>query len=325
MSKKQSAKAKQANKSISEALGNRGSIVLPQASAALEPEGLVDDDEDMLALDVNVTRETLEGTPVRVLTFLKAVGTSASIRASIAARGYRREDHMEGWKLLHAVSGYQDPEAPDDDTSVRDAIQQLDEWDEGGFQIVAATLKHRFPEQASFLLKGLKPATGAAAVLGVKQLLDRLDALETGEGRSATRETAQAALAILAQRGIDSTQRQRLRDLIKVAESAPEISLPDAQSAAKADAAHVKRLMALRAWFEEWSSITRVAIKRRDYLIRLGLARRHPKSPEPTTSAQANSAHMGTAAANLAAASGNATAGIANATAAMTNATPVSA
>jgi hypothetical protein len=43
---------------------------------------------------------------------------------------------------------------------------------------------------------------------------------------------------------------------------------------------YLQKLTALRAWFEEWSGIARVAIKRRDYLIRLGLARRHAKAAE---------------------------------------------
>jgi hypothetical protein len=33
-------------------------------------------------------------------------------------------------------------------------------------------------------------------------------------------------------------------------------------------------LVALRAWYEEWSEIARVAVTRRDQLIRLGLASR---------------------------------------------------
>ena len=50
---------------------------------------------------------------------------------------------------------------------------------------------------------------------------------------------------------------------------------------ASSEAEYVNKLTALRAWFEEWSGIARVAIKCRDYLIRLGLARRHPKATEP--------------------------------------------
>ena len=38
-------------------------------------------------------------------------------------------------------------------------------------------LKRRFPEQAEFVFRGLAPATGAAAVLSVATLLERIEAL----------------------------------------------------------------------------------------------------------------------------------------------------
>jgi hypothetical protein len=243
---------------------------------------LVSEEEFRLPLDLSVTvsRETLEGTPVRVLVFLKGIGTSAAIRAAMATRGYNGQHHIEGWRLLHAVSGFHEIAAPVEDASVREAINQLDDWDEDGFQIIAATLRYRFPEQANFLLDGLQVSTGAAAVSGVKQLMDRLDALESGSGRDSSKQKDQAALRILAERGIDSKERQRLRALITVAESAPDLSLPDAASIHKSESTYLQSLMALRAWFEEWSGIARVAIRRQDYLIRLGLAKRRSPTAE---------------------------------------------
>jgi len=90
-----------------------------------------------------------------------------------------------------------------------------------------------------------------------------------------------AAIALLAERGINAAERQRLRNLIAVAESAPDLSLPDAETVAKSEATNLRNLMALRAWYEEWSGIARVVIKRRDYLIRMGLAKRRVLAVEP--------------------------------------------
>jgi hypothetical protein len=59
------------------------------------------------------------------------------------------------------------------------------------------------------------------------------------------------------------------------------LSLPDAEKVAKSEADTLRNLMALRAWYEEWSSIARVVIKRRDYLIRMGLAKRRVLAVEP--------------------------------------------
>ncbi len=56
-------------------------------------------------------------------------------------------------------------------------------------------------------------------------------------------------------------------------ESAP-VDPRDEAKRAEREKKHVASLVALRAWYEEWSEIARAAIKRRDYLIRVGLAKR---------------------------------------------------
>ncbi|HEY5956856.1 MAG TPA: hypothetical protein VIV60_09900 [Polyangiaceae bacterium] len=275
MSKKQVEKAKKAGNGPSKKhkKGDSANVSeqAPAPNVRADDADDIDEEIDVISLNVDVTRETLEETPTRVLTFLRAAGTSAAIQAAMATRGYNREQHLHGWALLHAVSGYQDTALPVD-SRVRDAIRQLDEWEADGFQVVAASLKHRYPEQAAFLLGG--PSNVTAAVPSVKQLLDRLDALESASDKQqASRTKDEAALSILAQRGIDAKERRRLRELVTAAESAPEVSAVDSEAVARSEALLVKGLVVLRAWFEEWSTIARVAIKRRDYLIRLGLAK----------------------------------------------------
>ena len=224
---------------------------------------------------VPVARDTLEGTPARVLTFLRAVGTSKSIRSLLVARGYTPTDHQEAWALLQAVSGSVDGHISEEpDLVVRDAINALDTWDEDGFRLIRAALTRRHPTQAAFVLNGLSAQQGAGAVLGVSRLLDRLDALERGPDRKATRKADHAALASLATRGIDDQERARLRGLVKAAQSASKVSPPDTTEADETAEKELAQLTALRSWFVEWSETARVAVKRRDYLIRLGLASR---------------------------------------------------
>lgn len=243
---------------------------------------------------ITVTKETLDQTPSRLLAFLSGVGMSDPIKLLLYARGYTEEEHHRGWALLHAASGFVDnAKAPPAtggvmSTSVRDAIDTLDMWDEDGFGLLRSTLTHRFPEQASFVLTGLGPSKGAAAVVGVKQVLDRLDALESSPDRKATRKADHAALATLAARGIDRAERERLRALITVAEGAAE----DPEGAARMSAQrtreeqHMKALVQARAFYEEWSGVARVVVKRRDQLMRLGLAKRRvKKSDKPATPA----------------------------------------
>jgi hypothetical protein len=273
--------AKQAEKAAKKALKAQSWAGASAPSSVMnEPEEL-----EELEIETTVSRETLESTPMRCLQFLKAVGTSAAIRGALATRGYAQDEHLEGWGLLHAASGFQQTTTPVEDTSVRDAIQLLDAWDEDGFRIIAVSLRHRFPEQAAFLLDGVSASTGAAAVLGVKRLLDRLDALENAPDRQSCREADHAALNLLAKRGIDERERSRLRLLVTKAESAPDVSLPNAADVARADASYLRKLVALRAWYEEWAAIAKVAVKRRDYLIRMGLARKHTRADETTTQA----------------------------------------
>jgi hypothetical protein len=240
-----------------------------------------------------VTRETLEATPGRMLPFLRAIGTSRAIRGLMMSVGYTAADHQKGWTLLHAVSGYSaGAELDDTDATVRDAIAAIDAYDEDFFRILRSALSHH-PEQAAFVLQGLSASVGPKSVLGVKQVLLRLDELEKGEDRKATRKADHAALATLAKRRIDEKERARLAALVADAESSGgDEPAPTAEDATQTDEEHVRALTALRAWYEDWSEMARVAVKRRDYLIRMGLANRKgakktkaaagdPKPPSP--------------------------------------------
>jgi hypothetical protein len=72
-----------------------------------------------------------------------------------------------------------------------------------------------------------------------------------------------------------------VRALIETAQRGmkPEDLIPavPAQEPAK-DGPKRQDLENLRAWFVEWSETARAAIRRRDYLIRLGLAKRQKRS-----------------------------------------------
>jgi hypothetical protein len=192
----------------------------------------------------------------------------------MAARGYTPKDQAEGWTLLHKVSGVTGADDPENtDIAVRDAISSLDNSDEDLYRITRAALTRLHPAQAAFVLKDLAPTTGPGAVLSVKNLLDRFDVLDQGRTPE-SKEEDRAALATLATRGITPEERARLRTLVKVAQSAAEVA-PDDSGAAEEQL--VADLVSLRVWFEDWSETARAAIKRKDYLIRMGLASRKSK------------------------------------------------
>lgn len=238
------------------------------------------------------TRQTLEETPERALTFLAGVGTNAGIRRILATRGYTAEEHKRGWKLLHAATGYEDAPvlSPPDDKAASQALAEIDSWDEPNFRIARAALGHTFPAQAEFLFHELAAATGAAALLSVRTFLERLDMLEGKlTGREHTdkqlKKQDQGAVTRLAERGITAAERDRLRKLLAVAEGGNRSESDSSKAAAEANAASREQaLLELRGFYDEWSEVAKVVITRRDYLIRLGLAQRkmNKKDEEPS-------------------------------------------
>jgi hypothetical protein len=216
---------------------------------------------------------------------MSAVSTNPTVRAILERRGYTDAYHEKGWELLLKASGYKRAAAPAlSRPGAAAAIAELDAWDEPHFRIARAALAE-FPDQRELVFTDLEPQTGAGAVVSITTFLDRLDHLENGKDRKATRKADHAALAKLSERGISEAERARLRGLLKVAMASPEPAAAKAPKEAKPAAAKDeeprKAKLALWTFYSEWSEIARADIKRRDYLIQLGLAKRKaPKKSE---------------------------------------------
>jgi hypothetical protein len=222
----------------------------------------------------------LDDMPARGLKLLGAISSNPYIRTALARRGYSDSTHEQGWSLVLKASGYRRPIAESlAKPEAAAAIAELDAWDEPNFRVARAALV-MMPEQRDFLFQDLEPQTGPAAVASVATFLDRLDELESGKERKATRKPDQAALDKLAERGIAKDERTRLRKLLAVATASPDA----AELPAKAPAGAAKGAMkaaepreakvALWAFWTEWSEVAKADIKRRDHLIQLGLAKR---------------------------------------------------
>lgn len=211
-----------------------------------------------------VTRATLEETPVRALEFLFGIGKTPIARTLIAARGYDAAEHKRGWALLESC-GARTLELAFTDDEVAKAEAELDQWDEGGIRLIRASFT-RHPAQAQFVLKGIVPATGAAAVINVGTLMKRIDEVEESPEGGPAIET-------LSRRGLTKVERERLKRLVVIAKNGTSPTVTPEQVAAE-DAAFENSLVELRQWYNEWAEIARLVIKRRDLLIRLGLAER---------------------------------------------------
>ena len=227
--------------------------------------------------DLLPSQTVLEECPARALTFLRGISQNPIIRALLAEAGYKDDDNRLGWKRLLAASGYTaEPTPPLTGSAAFDAMVALDNWDEDGFRRVRAALNHLHPEQAKFVFAGeLAAATGPAAVVSVATLLTRFDELENSKTRKATRTQDRAALDTLAKRGITKAERDRLQQLVDTAQGVQEPVAPAVTGTPSAEQRRAA-LGELYAWYKDWSETARSVVKKRAYLITLGLAKRKP-------------------------------------------------
>lgn len=231
---------------------------------------------------VTYSDRVLEDVPFRALRLIDAIGAIAPIRTMMEDAGVNEEDIDEGRTLLIAVCAAK-AHVPVTDTAdakaQRSAVAELDQWDEPNFAICEATLARRFPEQRDYVFgDDLKPSTGIQAVTGVATFLSRLDALDKGTepGREGSRKQDKEAVDVLAKkRGLTKRERVRLLDLVDVA-LGPTAALPDQSS--EAEGAWRDKRIALKRWYDEMAAAAKAKIKKRSYLIRLGLASRKTPS-----------------------------------------------
>jgi len=231
------------------------------------------------------TDETLESVPNDATTFICGMGAVPEIRTILAAGGMTEQDVEEGQRLLLAALAVPTAPAPEKDTAdaraQRAAVAALDNWDEPYFRKYKASLERHHPNVAEYVFNDLAAARGSASVAGVATFLARIDALETGSdsARSDVRTSDAEAVKLLAKRGLTTQERKRLADLVKVA-LGPTSPLGEVPTD---DFAAVRRgkLLELKRWLNEWTAVAHADIKKKAYLIRLGLAtRRAPKGPE---------------------------------------------
>ncbi len=211
-----------------------------------------------------VTLETLEETTRRALHMLVALATAPGPYALMCNRGYGPEEHARGWALVQRLVGTP-AEAPVDRSEAAQAAAELDDMDGELIELIRSALT-RHPDACDRILAGLAPATGADAVANAALIAERLEEeSKTEEGR--------AALARLAKSRFGEKERQHLAALVESTKHAAESGEPSFRDSPE----YLELLFELRDWYVEWSGIARLTIKRRDYLIRLGLATKRPK------------------------------------------------
>jgi len=205
------------------------------------------------------SRRVLSELPARVVTFLRATGTHAGIRGALARGGYTRADHEEGFRLLQAVLAFADDGLdPAEDEPARDAIARIGAWVETHFSRLRFTLERLHPEAVA-LFAGIESPELGEAVLALATLLERLDSLDTRA----------PVLATFAQRGVGRVLRVELAELVRIAQSAPDVD-----PAATVHESREAELLELYTWHTDWAGTARAVVRRKDHLILLGLAER---------------------------------------------------
>jgi len=225
------------------------------------------------------SRKTLAELPRKVVHFILATNADPEIRKVMALNGFSQKEVDEPWRLLQQLGSVGPTDVPND---VAEAIAQIARWYTPNLAKVDATLRHYHPAQAAFVLKELDPASGYQAVLAAATLVDRLEALESDPTRKETHDADLAALALLSERGVSKSERTRVRGLIKIALSvSPVVDMPT-EDPATMTSEREKILLQLFAWYRDWTKMAKVFVKRREWLIHIGLGRRQTRRAKKT-------------------------------------------
>jgi len=200
------------------------------------------------------TRTILEGTPVRALVFLEALGVRPPLRTTMAQAGYADADHVEGWRLLHEATGYGTKASRA--AASGDPLAPVAEWGRLALPRIRVALRASRSAPAALLARSDRGE--AASVSFAVTLLQQFDALDA--------ETRKA----LERRGFDRAARRKLAAAFAAASKAS----PSAQQLAPDRSG---ALLALYRWLREWTDVAHAHVTRRDDLIRLGIAKRRTK------------------------------------------------
>jgi hypothetical protein len=175
--------------------------------------------------------------------------------------GMRDADAQQGWSLLKAMGAARldDTPPPPKRTTTRD----VHDWQTRWFPIVEATLRARFPDEATPFFNNLSPMSGPEVMLSAQLFIDRLD--ELADAASNFGPDGLRARAVLAERGFTPAVLDRGKALLDEVRH-PEIGpspVVDFDAIARDEAA-------LWRWYTEWSAIARASIKEHALLRRMG-------------------------------------------------------
>lgn len=202
---------------------------------------------------------------MRCVVFLLGL-RNAQITRIMARHGLSPEERQRGWRLVQELASGRLSAEESQNPKV---LRQLDEWENLWFPIIEATLRARFPDVHALVFRNLAQSSGAAVVMVVRTLIDRIDGLDrpVAEGGIGEAEAARVR-ALLAARGIDEATLAEGRAMLETL-ATPEVDETPSISREEEEAAE----KAMWSWYLEWSAIARAVITDRRQLRMLGYRR----------------------------------------------------
>lgn len=241
----------------------------------------------------NLTDRTLEQALESATRFVLGVNSLPVVRAILKPRGLTDAEIDRASALIQEVLAIRLPPTQAlftaESKAQREAVVWLDNWDEPSFREVAAILSNGFSSTRDWLFDNLTAGAGADAVLAARTFCHRYQQLQSGSapGREAHAADDAAALARLAERGYGPDAIAEVQSQLAVAFGPTPELVADADAASLA-ATRRQKLVELKKWYDEWATTARNYVKRKSYLITLGLASRRvrkPKAVAPPSSA----------------------------------------
>jgi hypothetical protein len=198
--------------------------------------------------------------PGRALLFLRGSGTHSGIRAVLGRGGFREADHREGWDLLTRVCAWEDSGLdPTEDEPAREARDRIAAFVHDHFPRLRAAIEREHPELVGVFDFGAVASTDPVLLVG--QWLERVAALP--------RRRRANLLATLTRRGVSEAVRRNLGQDVTTAMQA---AVPATTGPVRAERG--AEIAALYQWYSDWGATARALIKRKDWLVVLGLSQR---------------------------------------------------
>jgi hypothetical protein len=231
-----------------------------------------------------ITPGTLQRSARRTLAFIDAVESHPHILEALEPIGLTRAELEEVKTIARAERSRGRPRVPTPPHVT--AMKECEAFLGSTFGYAYNKLDLRYPEQRDAVFHGLEAdAKGTEAAIMVDVFVERCRLLADSPDRKATRETDRAALAALAEVGLDAKRLDAIGRTASIAFAGAPVGETGRVATPTPEEERDANLRRVYHWHAVWSAQARQVITRREDLIRLGIASRRNKKAKPAPAA----------------------------------------